>query len=304
MAVTHDKSAAAWLSAVAYDAYEAAFRTASIETASDIGAALVRRLGPLTPAHHVARTNLRIAFPDLGEQALAALLDEVWSNLGRTFAEFPHLQAFTIYEPGARVEVVGAHRMREALEGGRGAIFLGGHFANFECLAITIVNSGLPCRITYRPANNYWVDKRIREQREAYGIRLLAAKGKEGGMSLLRALAKGEAVGIMNDQKYNEGVAVPFFGLPAMTADGPTRLARRYGCPILPFDVKRLPRARFRVTIYDEIPTDTDTDEETAVTNTVARITQFIEARVRENPADWFWVHRRWPKDVYKTKRA
>ncbi len=283
-----------------YDTYGAAFRALPVERASALGGAIVRTLGPRTRYHHVARTNLRLAFPDLSPDAERGLLAEQWDNFGRLVGEFPHLDAFAIYDDEPRIEVAGAERLDTIINDKKGAVLISGHFANWEVMAMAIVHRGVPCRITYRPANNYFIDKRIIDQRTAYGIKLHASKGREGGMSLLRALAKGDAIALMNDQKYNEGIAVPFFGEPAYTADGPTRLARKYNCPLIPMSVRRLPHARFRVTVHRPIPHDTAPNENEAVANTVLRINQFVEDRIREAPAEWFWVHRRWPKPLYK----
>ena len=66
-------------------------------------------------------------------------------------------------------------------------------------------------RITYRAANNPYIDRRIAKARLAYGTPVLTPKGA-GTRELMRALMKGESVGLMNDQKFNQGIAVPFFG--------------------------------------------------------------------------------------------
>jgi KDO2-lipid IV(A) lauroyltransferase len=123
-------------------------------------------------------------------------------------------------------------------------------------------------------------------------------------MGLMRALKDGWAVAIMNDQKYNEGVAAPFFGRLVMTADGPTRLARKFRCPLVPVSIERLPGVRFRITVLDPIPYDEDPDEEAAVARTVATINAHVERWLRAAPEQWFWVHRRWPKEVYRAKDA
>jgi KDO2-lipid IV(A) lauroyltransferase len=84
-----------------------------------------------------------------------------------------------------------------------------------------------------------------------------------------------------------------------MTADGPTRLALRFGVPLVPFLTRRLSGVRFRVTVYEPIPVDYQGGE-AAVVETVRRINQFMEARIREAPEQWFWVHRRWPKQAWR----
>ncbi|MEO1406565.1 MAG: lysophospholipid acyltransferase family protein, partial [Pseudomonadota bacterium] len=117
-----------------------------------------------------------------------------------------------------------------------------------------------------------------------------------GTRSLMQALGKGRAVALLNDQKFREGIAVPFFGHDAMTAPGPTRLAMRYKVPIVPVSTVRSGPARFEVTIHPPIWPETDGTTDERVRGTVIKITQFVEARVREHPGQWFWMHRRWPK--------
>jgi len=94
-------------------------------------------------------------------------------------------------------------------------------------MAAAIVDAGVTCQMTYRAANNPYVDERIKKSRERYGVKLFAPKGGEGARELLEAMERGESVALMNDQKFNGGIAAPFFGQPAHTAAGPSRLALR-----------------------------------------------------------------------------
>ncbi len=300
MAVTFDKSLPRRLEALAFAGYSNLVRAMPFAWASNLGAGALGTLGPLVSAHKVAKRNLEIVFPDETQAERDRLLAHAWRNLGRLAGEYPNLPRLRIYDPGSRVTVVDAERLDAIRDAGQAAVFIGGHFAAFEIMAAAIAQRGVPCRMTYRPANNYWVNERIMKTRAGYGAKLQAAKGKEGGMALMRALAKGEGVAIMNDQKYNEGVASPFFGTTVMTADGPTRLARRFNCPLVPLSIKRVNGSRFVVTVHEPIARDDDPDEETAVFNTVARINAFMERAILEAPADWFWVHRRWDRAVYK----
>jgi KDO2-lipid IV(A) lauroyltransferase len=155
--------------------------------------------------------------------------------------------------------------------------------------------------MTYRAANNPYVDRRIKESRYRYGVRLFAPKGGDGARELLEAMKKGESVALMNDQKFNRGgVAVPFFGRPVMAAPGPTRLALRFGTVLQPMSVQRLKGARFRAVVHPPI-TVPDTGDKTAdIAAGVAAVTRFVESQVRERPEEWFWVHRRWPKEAYQ----
>jgi len=106
----------------------------------------------------------------------------------------------------------------------------------------------------------------------------------------------------LNDQKFNTGVEVPFFGEAAMTAQGAVRLALKTGRPLLPMAVTR-DKSRFIVTFYPPIDLQKTGEREIDVLNGVNQVSGFIETRVREKPAQWFWVHRRWPKELYRRQK-
>lgn len=288
--------------ALGFDLASAALRLLPVDWVSGLGAALFKALGPLTGSHRIAERNIRLAFPELDARGRAALLRAQWDNLGRTFFEFPLSDRLT--PESGRVDVVGAERLAAIAASGRPAVFVSGHLANWEVMASVIVNAGLPCQITYRAANNPYVDRRIKQGRARYGVRLFAPKGGEGARELLEAMDRGESVALMNDQKFNGGPAVPFFGIPANTASGPTRLALRCGVDLQPMSVQRLRGARFRVVVHEPIPIIDTGDRAADLEAGVARVNAFVEARVRERPAEWFWVHKRWPKSAYEALEA
>jgi KDO2-lipid IV(A) lauroyltransferase len=286
--------------AFAYDIAATLARIFPIDAVSDFGSWLFRTLGPLTSAHRVARINLGIAFPGAAESHIERLLDEQWAQLGRWFTEFPILDRI-ITDP-ERVEVVGAERLSAIRDGAGPVVFISGHFSSFEIMPAVIIHSGVTCQITYRATNNPYVDARIRRSRQRYGVTLFAPKGTDGARELLRALSRGESVALMNDQKFNGGVEAPLFGVPAHTAPGPSSFALRYAIPIVPMSVQRKSGARFRVVVHDDIVLADTGDRAADIETGVRRINAFIEDRVRERPAEWFWVHKRWPSEVYRRR--
>lgn len=292
----------AWrLEALAYDVVAALARTFPIDAVSDFGSWLFRRLGPLTSAHRVAETNLRIVFPDASDAEIARLLHAQWGQVGRWFTEFPILDRI-INDP-SRVEVVGAERLAAIRDGAGPVVFISGHFSSFEIMPAVIIHSGITCQITYRATNNPHVDARIRKSRFRYGVRLFAPKGTDGARELIRALGRGESVALMNDQKFNGGIAAPFFGVTAHTAPGPSTFALRFGAPLQPMSVQRTDKARFRVIVHDPIVLPDTGDRAADIDNGVRTINAFMEDRIRERPEEWFWVHKRWPSELYKRKR-
>ncbi|THD59266.1 MAG: lipid A biosynthesis acyltransferase [Phenylobacterium sp.] len=281
----------------AYGSAQFLARRFPIDAVSDFGGWLFRTLGPLTSRHRTALINLRIVFPDATPAEMARMLGDQWEETGRWIAEFPTLDRI-IADP-SRVEVVGAERLT-AIAAGKPVVFISGHFSSFEIMSAVIVHSGAICQITYRAMNNPYVDERLRESRWRYGVRLFAPKGLTGARALLRALGRGESVALMNDQKFNGGVAAPLFGLMAHTAPGPSSFALRFGIPIQPMSVQRIHKARFRVVVHDAFSLEDTGDSEADIETGVRRINAFIEERVLARPTEWFWVHKRWPNETYK----
>ena len=204
-----------------------------------------------------------------------------------------------------RVEMVNAERLQEIAQHHLPVVFVSGHLSNWEVMPAAIVDSGVICHMTYRAANNPYFDERVRQSRFRYGVRLFAPKGGDGARELLDALRKGDSVALMNDQKFNQGgVSSPFFGRNVMTAPGPSRLALRFGTVLQPMSVQRTKGARFKVVVHDPIVLENTGDRTADIEAGVAKVNRFVEDCIRERPAEWFWVHRRWPNEAYAELKA
>lgn len=265
------------------------------EKASNFAGKIARRIGPALSQHKVALENLRQAFPDWDEEKIQDTALNAWESAGRTAGELPHLPKINPYADDDRVDVINAQALDAIEASEKGAVLVSGHFANWEVMAAAICTRPVDCLVTYRAINNPHIDRRLNAARRAYGIGVLTPKGL-GTRSLMSALKAGRAVALLNDQKFREGLAIPFFGRDAMTAPGPARLAIKYDVPIVPMSTVRTGPARFRVTVHAPIIPPQTGNAEADLRATVTQITAFIEARVRENPGQWFWMHRRWPK--------
>lgn len=285
------------LEAMAFRALFGVLRLLGVERASALGGWLLRTLGPLTGTRKTVERNLRIAFPDLSDVDRARLARDQWDQTGRTFAELAVMDRLT--PDGGRIEVVGIERLHAVRDSGRPVVLISGHLANFEVMAAVIMAAGVPCQVTYRAANNPYVDALIRQSRARYGIQLFAPKG-DGTRELMAGMKRGESVALLVDQKYNEGPEVQFFGQPVNASPGAARLALRFGTVLQPMSVVRLPHARFRVTAHPPIEVPDTGDKAGDILRGVQACNRFVEDRVREQPADWFWVHKRWPQKVYE----
>ena len=174
--------------ATAWDAYAAWYKIKGIDRASDAAGDLLRRIGPLTPTQRIARINMQRCFPEAAEPEIDRLLGGMWENFGRLAGEMPHLGVFAGPEFEERVEFIGRERLEAARDAGQPLVLIGMHNANWEIAAAAISQTGLPCHITYRPANNVLIDKRISNMRVGYGVKTLTAKGGEGAKQIMQAL--------------------------------------------------------------------------------------------------------------------
>ena len=286
------------LETLGYDLLTGFFRLLPLDFASWAAGKLVRLIGPLNPTHRVARINLELAFPEKSPAELDQILSDQWENIGRGFAEFASMDR--IRPSTGRVELVNGERLQEIARGAKPVVFVSGHLSNWEVMPATIVDSGVNCQMTYRAANNPYMDKRIRDSRRNYGVELNSPKGKEGAAELLEALKAGRSVALMNDQKFNGGVESPFFGHLCHTAPGPTRLALRFGTVLQPMSVQRTRGARFKAIVHEPIEVGGSGDKTADIEAGVAAINAFMEDRIRERPWEWFWVHKRWPNEAYR----
>ena len=285
------------IEAFGFDLFTAMVRAMPVDWASAAGGGLLKLLGPLSGAHKTARRNIALAFPDMPEADRRRLLKAQWESVGRTFAEVPIMDRIALADD--RIELINGERLGQIAGQKEPVVFVSGHLANWEVMPAAIVKAGVDCYMTYRAANNPYVDKRIKESRARYGIQLFAPKGSDGARDMLLALKDGQSVALMNDQKFNGGVAAPFFGHEARTAEGPSRLAIRFGTVLQPMSVQRTRGARFRVTVYDPIEPPHTEDRTADIEACVRAINTFMEDRIRERPEEWFWVHKRWPNEVY-----
>ncbi|MNU40797.1 Lipid A biosynthesis lauroyl acyltransferase [compost metagenome] len=289
------------LQAAAFSGLFAVLRALGVEGASGFGGGLLRTLGPLTGTHKTVTRNLRIAFPDMDARERDRLAVDQWEQTGRTFAELAVMDRLT--PESGRIDVVGLERLHAIRDSGKPVVLVSGHLANFEVMAAVIMAAGVPCQVTYRAANNPYVDALIRQSRERYGIKLFAPKG-DGTRELMAGMKRGESIALLVDQKYSQGPEVEFFGQPVNASPGAARLALKFGTVMQPLSVTRLPGVRFRVTAHEPIAVPDTGDKAADVVTGVQAVNRFVEERVREQPVDWFWVHKRWPPKVYEAMKA
>lgn len=273
------------------------------ERSSDLGGWLLRKVGPWLPVHRVALANIAAAFPEKPPEDIRLIAAGAWENLGRTAAEYAHLKTLFDYDhdkpdSGARVEVDGIEAFNALRDDGRPGIIFSTHLANWELPAICAATYGLEATAVFRPPNNPGIARVVHEIRSG-SMGGLAAARQGAAFAMQSVLESGGHLGMLIDQHFTRGVAVPFFGQPALTNPVLGKFARRYACPVHGVRVIRLPGYRFRLQLTPALDLPRDAQGEIDVEGSMAMMTGIVEGWVREYPEQWLWMHRRWrPKMI------
>jgi KDO2-lipid IV(A) lauroyltransferase len=269
--------------------------------ASNLCGAIARGIGPLLPVSRVADRNLRLALPALDAAARKRIVRGVWDNLGRTAGEFPHVGQLTECASGPGWEIVGAEHIEALAARGGPAVLFTGHIGNWEVLPLATARKGVQFATVYRASDNPEIDALILELRRASvgANEKLFPKGAQGARQTLVHLRQKGFVGLLQDQKMNDGIRAEFFGQPAMTASALAALALKIGCPVLPTYAQRLAPGRFRVTYEAPVPLPNTGDKAADVAALTQTVNDRLEAWIRAKPESWLWLHRRWPKEIY-----
>lgn len=263
--------------------------------ASGLGA-LVGSLAPFfaRKERRKALASLARAFPEKGAAEREALMREMFRHLGRMVLELVCVRQLD-RDVDAWVEWSAEDRARldAALARKKGVLFVSGHVGNWELLARRVSLAGYPCQSIAREASDPRTTALIDRLRASAKLKSIW-RGKPGAAKdILRALKAGEILGMLIDQDTKvQSVFVPFFGHLAKTPRAAADLVLRTGAaPMLGFCVRLGPR-RYRLTI-DELPLPPG-EGEAAVVELTRAFTAGIEAKIRENPAQWVWMHERW----------
>ena len=274
------------------------FKIFPFRIASAIGSFLARRVAPFLKQSRIARDNLRQAFPDMSKEEQDCHLNEMWDNLGRTIGEYLSVGSLDLWAPESPLEIVNPEIIDTLKNDGKPAILFLGHIGNWEYATLPALQKGLPITQLYRTLNNPYIAWIVKHVHATVDQDLdLVTKGSDGAKKMLRVLKEGGHLSMLIDQKLREGISVPFFGRDAMTPQAPAKLALKFQCPLVPVRVERLSGIKCRLTYYPplELPTEGTLSERVyALTLTM---NQTLEGWIRERPAQWIWMHNRWPKD-------
>ncbi|MBN2132611.1 MAG: lysophospholipid acyltransferase family protein [Sedimentisphaerales bacterium] len=249
--------------------------------------------------------NLRLSFPDK---------DPAWiERTARRSFEQLVMMAFDVLYTTRLIRLSTWRRYIELSDlaqplrlmlAGRGAIMVTGHYGNFEILGYALATFGLESYSIARPIDNPYINRYLLGVRQRQGQIIIDKKGATEHM--LRILASGYTLGFIADQNAGrKGLFVDFFGRKASTYKSIGLLAMEYNLPIVVGYARRVDdRYRFRVGVSRVIRPEDWRDQDDPLRWITAEYTRAIEDFVREDPEQYWWIHRRWKTRPPEERRA
>lgn len=250
----------------------------------------IGRLGHRVAASRraVTRRNIELCFPELSAEARDRLALEHFEALGCSLMEWALGRWASDQKLERMTKLVGVEHIHDAMKSGHNVILLGAHFTPLEVSGRMLKKVTPPFDTVYRPFRNPLLTELVASGRLRSGRRLIE---KNDIRSMVRALREGVIVWYAPDQAYHQkqSALLNFFGVPAMTNIATTTLARLGNAVALPFFPRRLPEGGYEVKILppiDGLPSD-DAESDTL------KYLEALEARIRECPEQYYWVHKR-----------
>jgi lauroyl/myristoyl acyltransferase len=243
----------------------------------------------------VALDNLTLCFGrEKSPEEIRALARENFRRIGENFAGAVKTAAMTPWQMLPYFDLTLARSIlpHEADAGPQSRIVAIGHFGNFELYArfgqfVPIFK----CAATYRALKQPALNRILLSLRERSDCRFF--ERRQEGAALKAAMNDtGLLLGLLADQS-SRGVRVPFLGHDCDTSTAPAIFALRYNCPLHTAICYRIGLAKWRIEVGDEIPTR-ENGESRPITDIMRDVNRMFEIAVRRDPANWFWVHRRW----------
>ena len=265
------------------------FQLIGYRLSSNLGFFIGRFIGPIFRSKKIIIQNLKKANIKHSESP-SLIASNVLGNYGRIFAEYVYLKKFRNNELKKYISIDGLEHLENLKKNNKRAVFISGHFNNFELMAMEIEKAGIDLAAIYRPLNNVFLNKTMEQIRKEYICKNQIKKGRAGSREIIKKLIEGKSIALMIDQRVREGEKVKFFNSLATTTTIPAQLVKKYNCELVPIYIERKKSNYFKIYISKPI--------KVGKTKSIQQITEFLnqvlEKMILKNVDQWIWTHDRW----------
>ncbi|WP_238475654.1 lysophospholipid acyltransferase family protein [Rhodophyticola sp. CCM32] len=249
---------------------------------------LMRRVvGPVIGARARVINNLAHIWPDMPAFETRQIATAVLDNTGRILIENYSTSALLARAEAWEPKGPGLTALAEAQATGRPVLLITGHFGNYEAARAALTVRGYSIGGLYRPMNNGYFNRHYVRTMESFGGPVFP-RGPKGLRGFVRHLKQGRQGVLLIDQYFATGALLDYLGKPAPTSTSAAEIALKYDAALIPFYATRLKNG-----LDFEVALEAPVAHSDAITMTQA-LNDSLSAKVRDNPAQWFWLHRRW----------
>ena len=267
------------------------FKIIGYKNASNLGFIIGKYLGAFFKSKKKIKETIN-QIEEIKKSNNTNFSSEVLGNYGRIFAEYPFIKNFRNDKLKKYLQVEGEEHLKNIIQEKKIAVFVSGHFSNFELMAMQIEKSGIDLAAIYRPLNNPFLNQVMEKIRLKFICKKQIKKGKSGTRKLLECIKKGSSVALMIDQRVTEGSKVDFFGKEATTTTIPAQLIKKYECILVPVYIERFNKFNFKIYISRPI----NINKNKTIDEITIYLNRVLEKMILKNPTQWIWTHDRWKK--------
>lgn len=248
----------------------------------------------LTSRRRVTLSNLRHAYPDSSDDALASLAKASFRSVGEASLELGWLSRLTPAILKEQVVLTNAEVLGEECRKGRGMVIVVSHYAGWEFI-LQGIHRHAPGRthVVYKPMSNTVIDAIVLRWRSRLGLKWIPIESAVN--DTMEAMKKGDVVILAADQSVGrESIWTSFFGRDVPTAKGPAALCLKTGGTLY---LSALRRQRDGSCTGPLVQVETDDlvgYNETTMRTLTQRLTSLTETYIRDDPGQWMWTHKRW----------
>jgi KDO2-lipid IV(A) lauroyltransferase len=215
----------------------------------------------------------------------------MWFHFGRVIGEYPHLHKIKV-QNNNNIKIIGINNLLDPLKKEKYCIYFSAHIGNWELSSHPLTQNGYKINFIYRALNNSYADKLLKRIRFKYGVNLIK-KGSDGAKECIKVLKNKENLGMLIDQKMNDGLPINFFNKSAMTAPAIAKFALKFKCQIVPALCIREKGIRYKIEYFKPIQYSflkkLGSEEKIML-----YLNKIIEKWIIEYPEQWIWIHNRW----------